>query len=69
MATMTVTIAARKRCEYSTTMCVSISGTARPPHSGQPSVPLPSGPQPRPESLTRTIPPTMISRNTIATVA
>src|ERR1051325_7599818 len=37
-------------------------GTTPPPQSGQPLVPLPPGPQPSPESLTRTIPPTMISR-------
>ena len=32
-------------------------GIAAPLQSGQPSVPLPPGPQPRPDSLTRTIPP------------
>ena len=42
-------------------MFASISGITRPPQSGQPSVPLPSGPQPRPESLIRTTPPTSTS--------
>src|SRR6266545_6454393 len=38
------------------------SGITEPPQSGHPSVPLPPGPQPSPDSLTRTIPPTTISR-------
>ena len=65
-AISSVTAAARMRCEYSMIMFVSISGTTRPPHSGQPSVPLPSGPQPSPESLIRTTPPTMTSRKVSA---
>ena len=59
---------ARTRCVYSTIMFVSTAGTTPPPHSGQPSVPLPAAPQPRPESLIRTTPPTMISANTSAAV-
>ena len=43
-------------------------GNRPPPHRGQPSVPLPAAPQPRPESLIRTTPPTMISANTSAAV-
>ena len=63
-----VTAAASTRCEYSTIMLVSIAGTTPPPHSGQPSVPLPAGPQPRPESLIRTTPPTTISAKVSAAV-
>ena len=63
-----VTAAARIRCAYSMIMFVSITGTARPPQSGQPSVPLPAAPQPRPESLIRTTPPTTIRANVSAAV-
>ena len=49
------------RWENSITAFSSISGSARPPHSGQPSSPLPAGPQPSPESVIRTTPPTTIS--------
>src|SRR3954454_16400318 len=44
------------------------SATLAPPQSGQPSVPLPPGPQPSPDWLTRTIPPTTISRKVTTTV-
>src|SRR4051794_17338465 len=44
------------------------SGITSPPQRGQPFVPLPPAPQPRPESLTRTTPPTMISRNVTSAV-
>src|SRR3954467_4036142 len=44
------------------------SGITSPPQSGQPFVPLPPAPQPRPESLTRTTPPTRISRKVTTAV-
>src|SRR4051794_40925182 len=44
------------------------NGTTWPPQSGHPFVPLPPGPQPRPDSLTRTIPPTTISRKVTTAV-
>src|SRR3954452_14789670 len=44
------------------------NGTTWPPQRGQPLVPLPPGPQPSPDSLTRTIPPTTISRKVTTAV-
>src|SRR5690242_18161411 len=44
------------------------SGITWPPQRGQPFVPLPPGPQPRPDSLTRTTPPTTISRKVTSAV-
>src|SRR3954452_1268422 len=43
-------------------------GITSPPQSGQPFVPLPPAPHPSPESLTRTTPPTMISRKVTTAV-
>src|SRR3954451_15467684 len=62
-------MAARSRWENSMNVFSSpTSGITSPPHSGQPFVPLPPAPQPRPESLTRTTPPTMISRKVTSAV-
>ena len=55
------------RCEYSITDSAEAAGRTPPSQSGQPCVPEPSGPQPRPESLTRTIPPIRI-RTKVATI-
>ena len=44
-------------------------GTTSPLQKGQPFRPEPAGPQPRPDSDTRTIPPTTISRKVARTVA
>ena len=64
-----MTTAASTRWENSTITSVSSkNGTASPLQSGQPSVPLPPGPQPRPDSLTRTIPPTTIRTKVARTV-
>src|SRR5215204_1128569 len=62
-------MAASNRCENSINVFSSpTSGITSPPQSGQPLVPLPPGPQPNPESLTRTTPPTMISRKVTSEV-
>src|SRR3954451_3763906 len=60
---------ASRRWENSITQfSLPTSGTTWPPQRGQPLVPLPPGPQPRPDSLTRTIPPTTISRKVTTAV-
>src|SRR4051812_38270869 len=68
-AISTTTTPASSRWENSMKVFSSpTSGTTSPPQSGHPLVPLPPGPQPSPESLTRTTPPTMISRNVTSAV-
>src|SRR3954453_21216126 len=63
------TIVASSRWENSITrFSLPTNGTTWPPQRGQPLVPLPPGPQPSPDSLTRTIPPTMISRKVTTAV-
>ena len=52
---------ASTRCVYSTIELRSTPGTTSPLQNGQPWKPEPAGPQPRPESETRTTPPRMIS--------
>ena len=65
----TETIPAVIRWLYSITDSAEAAGRTPPSQSGQPCVPEPSGPQPRPESLTRTIPPIRISTNVATIVA
>src|SRR3954447_24912414 len=63
------TIVASSRWENSITrFSLPTNGTTWPPQRGQPLVPLPPGPQPSPDSLTRTIPPTTISRRVTTAV-
>src|SRR5213592_1381904 len=65
----TTTTVASSRWENSIIVFSSpTNGTTSPPQSGQPLVPLPPAPQPSPESLTRTTPPTTISRKVISAV-
>ena len=56
-------------CVYSMMWLRSRPGTTSPLQNGQPWKPEPPGPQPSPESDTRTMPPTMISRKVATPVA
>ena len=58
---------AAMRWEYSIIDSADEAGITPPSHSGHPCVPEPSGPQPSPESETRTIPPIRI-RTKVATI-
>ena len=64
-----LTAPASTRWVYSMMWLRSIPGTTSPLQKGQPWKPEPPGPQPRPESDTRTIPPTMIRTNVEIAVA
>src|SRR5215208_2313308 len=66
---MMLTAPASARCVYSTTELRSTPGTTLPLQKGQPCRPEPPGPQPRPESDTRTTPPTMINTKVASAVA
>src|SRR5512139_577420 len=65
---MTTTVASRRWENSIRRFSLPTSGITVPPHRGQPLVPLPPGPQPSPDSLTRTIPPTTISRKVTTAV-
>ena len=58
--TSTATNPASTRWVNSTRVAPPTEGITRPVQSGHPSRPLPAGPQPRPDSLTLTMPPTTI---------
>ena len=66
---MKPTTTARMRCVYSTIELRSIPGTTSPLQNGQPWKPEPAGPQPRPESETRTTPPTRMRTKVATSVA
>ena len=66
---MKPTTIASTRCVYSTIELRSTPGTTSPLQNGQPWKPEPAGPQPRPESDTRTTPPTMMRTKVAMPVA